>query len=71
MAEHLHHDLGLISRENAPIQVGTPGNFASQFHAVAKIDGAQAKDLKDGRWYFSLHSEKFPGGEIRGRVVGR
>ncbi len=63
--------LGLIPRENAPIQVGTPGNLASPFHGVAKIDDTQAKDLKDGRWYFSLNSEKFPGGEIRGRVVGK
>ena len=63
--------LGLIPRENAPIQVGTPGNLASALHGVAKIDDTQAKDLKDGRWYFSLHSKKFPGGEISGRVVGR
>ena len=38
---------------------------------VAKIDDTQAKDLKVGRWYFNLHSKKFPEGEIRGRVVGR
>ena len=63
--------LGLTPEENAPIQVGTPGNLASPFHGVAKIDDTQAKDLKDGRWYFSLHTKKFPGGEIRGRVVGR
>ena len=63
--------LGLIPEEDAPIQVGTPGNLASPFRGVAKIDDTQAKDLKDGRWYFNMHSEKFPGGEIRGRVVGR
>ena len=63
--------LGLTPEENAPIQVRTTGNLVSPFHGVAKIDDTQAKDLKDGRWYFSLHSKKFPGGEIRGRVVGR
>ncbi len=63
--------LGLIPEEDAPIQVGTPGNLASPFHSVAKIDDTQAKDLKDGRWYFTLHSKKLPEGEIRGRVVGR
>ena len=63
--------LGLTPEENAPIQVGTPGNLASPFHGVAKIDDAQAKDLKDGRWYFNLHSTKFPAGEIRGPIVRR
>ena len=61
--------LGLTPEENAPIQVGTPGNLASPFHGEAKIDDTQAKDLKDGRYYFNLHSTKFPGGEIRGPVV--
>ena len=63
--------LGLTPEENAPIQVGTPGNLASPFHGVAKIDDSQAKDLKDGRWYFNVHSTKIPGGEIRGPVVRR
>lgn len=63
--------LGLTPEENAPIQVGTPGNLASPFHGVAKIDGTQAKDLKDGRWYFNLHSKNFLAGEIRGPVVLR
>ena len=63
--------LGLTPEENAPIQVGTPGNLASPFHGVAQIDDTQAKDLKDGRWYFNLHSKKFPSGEIRGPVVRR
>jgi hypothetical protein len=63
--------LGLTPEENAPIQVGTPGDLASPFHGVAKIDDTQAKDLKDGRWYFNLHSKNFPAGEIRGPVIRR
>jgi hypothetical protein len=63
--------LGLTPEENAPIQVGTPGNLASPFHGEAKIDATQAQDLKDGRYYFNLHSTKIPGGEIRGPVVRR
>lgn len=63
--------LGLTPEENAPIQVGTPGSLLSPFHGVAKIDNTQAKDLKDGRWYFNLHSKHFPAGEIRGPVVRR
>jgi hypothetical protein len=63
--------LGLTPEENAPMQVGTPGNLASPFRGVTKIDETQAKDLKDGRWYFNLHSKNFPAGEIRGPVVRR
>ena len=63
--------MGLTAEENAPIQVGTSGNLASPFHGTAQIDAIQAKDLKDGRWYFNLHSKKFPGGEIRGPIIGR
>ena len=61
--------LGLTPEENAPIQVGTPGNLASPFHGVAQISADQAKDLKDGRYYFNVHTNKFPAGEIRGPVV--
>ena len=74
IAAHFHGPvsyLGLTPEENAPIQVGTPGNLASPFHGVAKIDNTQAKDLKDGRWYFNLHSKDFVAGEIRGPVVRR
>jgi hypothetical protein len=63
--------LGLTPEENAPIQVATPGDLASPFRGVAKIDNDQAKDLKDGRWYFNVHSKNFPAGEIRGPVVRR
>jgi hypothetical protein len=61
--------LGLTPEENAPIQVGTPGSLFSPFRGVAQISIEQAKDLKDGRWYFNLHSKKFPDGELRGPVV--
>jgi len=61
--------LGLTPEENAPIQVGTPGSLASPFRGVAQISPDQAKDMKDGRWYFNLHSKKFPDGELRGPVV--
>jgi CHRD domain len=74
IAAHFHGPvsyLGLTPEENAPIQVGTPGNLANPFHGVTKIDDTQAKDLKDGRWYFNLHSKDFVAGEIRGPVVRR
>jgi CHRD domain-containing protein len=72
IAAHFHGPvsyLGLTPEENAPIQVGTPGNLTSPFHSIAQISADQAKDLKDGRWYFNVHTKKFPDGEIRGPVV--
>lgn len=60
--------IGLTSEENAPIQVGTPGSLASPFKGSSTITAVQAKDLKDGRWYFNIHTPKFPAGEVRGPI---
>jgi hypothetical protein len=71
---HFHGPIaysGLTSEENAPIQVGTAGGLGSPFSGTSVIDATQTKDLKGKRWYFNLHSTKFPGGEIRGPVVER
>ena len=72
IAAHFHGPvsyLGLTPEENAPIQVGTPGDLTSPFHGIAQISSDQAKDLKDGRYYFNVHTKKFLAGEIRGPVV--
>jgi hypothetical protein len=61
--------VGATSEENAPIQVGTPGNLASPFSGSTTITETQAKDLLDGRWYFNIHTPAIPSGEIRGPVV--
>jgi hypothetical protein len=61
--------VGATSEENAPIQVGTPGSLTSPFKGATTIDATQAQDLKIGRWYFNVHTPKFPAGEIRGPLV--
>ena len=35
----------------------------------ADVTAEQAADLKAGKWYLNIHTEKFPDGEIRGQVV--
>jgi hypothetical protein len=35
----------------------------------ATLDDAQIGDLQAGMWYFNVHTEKFPDGEIRGQVT--
>jgi hypothetical protein len=42
------------------MQVGTSGDLASPLHGEARIDDIQAQDLKNGLWYFNLHSAKYP-----------
>ena len=61
--------IGLTPEENAPIQIGTPGSLASPFKGSTVITDGQKKDLKDGRWYFNIHTPAFPAGEVRGPVV--
>jgi hypothetical protein len=71
-AAHFHGPVsysGTTSEENAPIQVGTPGNLTSPFKGKATVDATQAQDLKMGRWYFNVHTPSFPGGEVRGPIV--
>ena len=33
------------------------------------LSDSQAADLLAGKWYFNVHSEKYPNGEIRGTVA--
>ena len=54
---------------NTRIEVATSGNLSSPFSGKATIDATQAQDLKSGRWYFDLHTHKYPAGEIRGPVL--
>ena len=43
--------------------------LASPIKGSATLTDAQAADLQAGKWYFNIHSAKFPGGEIRGQVT--
>jgi CHRD domain len=61
--------VGLTSEQNAPIQVGTPGSLASGFKGSTTITDTQAKDLRDGRWYFNIHTQAHPDGEVRGPII--
>jgi hypothetical protein len=61
--------VGVTSEQNAPIQVGTPGSLVGPFRGSTTITDTQAKDLRDGRWYFNIHTPANPAGEIRGPVI--
>lgn len=61
--------VGNTSEQNAPIQVGTPGALGSPFKGSTNITATQAGDLRDGRWYFNIHTPTHQDGEIRGQLV--
>ncbi len=55
--------------ENAGPVAPIEGDLASPISGNATLDDQQATDLQGGLWYFNIHTEKFPDGEIRGQVV--
>ena len=41
---------------------------ASPITGSAQLTDAQIADLKNGKWYFNVHTKATPAGEIRGQV---
>ncbi|MCZ2496301.1 CHRD domain-containing protein [Xylophilus sp. Kf1] len=55
---------------NAGVVVPVKGAIPLQsFEGEAAITPAQVQELLAGKWYFNIHTAKYPGGEIRGQVV--
>ena len=55
--------------KNAPPVVPIKGKLASPIKGTSTLSDAQAAELQAGKWYFNVHSAKFPDGEIRGQLV--
>lgn len=56
---------------NAGITLPFKGPLSSAFEGRATLTPAQAADLLAGRWYASIHTPAYPGGEIRGQMILR
>jgi hypothetical protein len=56
---------------NAPvvINIGSSGALTGTFTQTTAVTAAQIADLRAGRWYFNVHTETNPGGEIRGQIL--
>jgi hypothetical protein len=55
---------------NAPPVVPVPSSaLANPMKGTATLTDAQIADLKDGKWYFNIHTAANPGGEIRGQMA--
>ena len=54
---------------NAPPVVPVPTDaLANPMTGKATLTDAQIADLRDGKWYFNIHTAANPGGEIRGQL---
>ncbi|KVE38803.1 CHRD domain-containing protein [Burkholderia sp. TSV86] len=55
--------------QNAAIQVPIPKDaLASPINGEKALTDAQVGDLMAGKWYFNIHTQAHPAGEIRGQV---
>jgi hypothetical protein len=66
-AAHFHGPAAV--GENAGPVVPIEGDLASPISGEATLDDAQAADLQAGMWYFNVHTEQYPDGELRGQVA--
>lgn len=69
IASHIHNAGAGI---NGPVILAlTPSNATSgTISGTGDITVAQATDMQLGQMYINLHSTAFPGGELRGQIVG-
>lgn len=44
------------------------GDPASPISGNATLDDQQASEFQSGMWYFNIHTETYPDGELRGQV---
>lgn len=67
VAAHFHGPAaaGSNAKPQVPVKVSP---IASPIDGKATLTPEQAKDLVDAKWYFNLHTQANPGGEIRGQV---
>ena len=65
-AAHFHGPAD--AKTNAPVVVPAK-DAANPIKGEATLTDAQAADLKAGKWYFNVHTDKNKPGEIRGQVM--
>jgi hypothetical protein len=64
-AAHFHGPAAPGSNAPPIVAMAKP---TSPIKGTATLTDAQVADLKDGKWYFNVHTAANPGGEIRGQL---
>jgi hypothetical protein len=65
-AAHFHGPAG--TGEKAPPVVPLSGDLASPIKGSAVLNEKQDQVITSGKWYFNIHTAKFPDGELRGEA---
>lgn len=66
-AAHFHGPAAV--GETADPVIPIEGDLASPISGEATLTESQAAELTTGMWYFNVHTDEYPDGEIRGQVV--
>lgn len=67
-AAHFHGPAALGQNAPAVIDLGPVSGKSGKQTGSVVLTGDQEADLKAGLWYLNIHSNAFPGGEIRGQL---
>jgi hypothetical protein len=65
-AAHFHGPSSALA--NAPVIVVFSGSLSSPFKGMATLTPDQATQFLAGTWYINIHTQAYPGGELRGQV---
>ncbi len=65
---HFHGPAPVGNNAGVQVDVGAISGVASPSVGLTNIAPAQGADLLAGLWYINLHTNTFPGGELRGQV---
>lgn len=58
------------AKQNADVIIAIkPQALKSPIEGSEKLTKAQEKQLLSGQWYFNIHTDKYPGGEIRTQLT--
>ncbi len=66
---HFHGPAPAGSNAGVQINIGAISGFGSPMLGSAVLTEGQESDLIGNLWYINLHTDQFPGGEIRGQVI--
>ena len=64
----MHFHGSTLPGQNAGILLPFRGSLESPIAGNAVLTETQAADLTSGRWYINGHTNRHPGGELRGQV---